>query len=75
MAALKFSAPNLSAAILAVTAIFYLVHFTPLSWKSSLRSFFVRMPSWAIGASAAMATIFLYNVSIADIQPFIYFQF
>ncbi len=75
MGALKFSAANLSAAILAVTALFYLVHFTPLSWKTSLRSFFMRMPSWAIGASAAVVTIFLYNVSIADIQPFIYFQF
>ena len=75
IASMNFSSPNITAAILAVTLLYYAVHFTPLSLKFSMRKVYIKFPPMLKGSFAAGVTIFLYNVSIADIKSFIYFQF
>ncbi len=75
IAALKFSTPNLTIAIIAVTLLYYAVHFSPLKFKSYASNIFINLHPAFKGAAAAIVTILLYNVSIADIKSFIYFQF
>jgi len=75
IAALKFSSPNITTAIVGVTLLYYVIHFTPLKLKSLSARIYVKLPPALKGVAAAIVTIFLYNVSIADIKSFIYFQF
>lgn len=68
-------APNVGVLLLAVMGLFYAMHFTPLSWKESMKNAWSRMPATLQGAAASAVMIFLYNVAITEVKPFIYFQF
>ena len=66
---------NLSATILAVIALLYAVHFTPLDWKDRLRACWAGIHPVLQGVSVAMVVVFVYNIATAQVMPFIYFSF
>jgi alginate O-acetyltransferase complex protein AlgI len=72
---LKAGAPNVGIALMAVMAAFYAIHFTPIVWKDRLKSAWAGLPATMQGLIAACVTLFLYNIGIAEVKPFIYFQF
>jgi alginate O-acetyltransferase complex protein AlgI len=72
---LKAGAPNVGVVLVAVMAAFYALHFTPIDWKERLKSTWTGLPATMQGAIAACVTLFLYNIAIAEVKPFIYFQF
>ncbi|HNW31032.1 MAG TPA: hypothetical protein PKN50_21325, partial [Spirochaetota bacterium] len=72
---MKAGAPNVGIFLVLVMAGFYALHYTPLRWKESLRSAWGRMPATVQGLAASCVTLFIYNIAIAEVKPFIYFQF
>ena len=72
---LTFYAPNLDAVILSVMGILYLVHFSPINWKNRVQESWINLSPVLQGAIASCTFILLYNIAVADVKPFIYFQF
>ncbi|OHD62953.1 MAG: hypothetical protein A2176_04840 [Spirochaetes bacterium RBG_13_51_14] len=72
---LKAGAPNVGAAVVAVMAAFYALHYSPISWKERLRMRWAALSPAAQGIMAACLTVFLYNIATTEVMPFIYFQF
>jgi D-alanyl-lipoteichoic acid acyltransferase DltB (MBOAT superfamily)/lysophospholipase L1-like esterase len=72
---MKAGAPNVGVFLVLVMVGFYTLHYTPLRWKESLRSAWGRMPATVQGLAASCVTLFIYNIAIAEVKPFIYFQF
>ena len=72
---LKAGAPNVGIVLVAVMAAFYALHFTPIDWKDRLKSAWAGLPATLQGLIAACVTLFLYHIGIAEVKPFIYFQF
>jgi len=72
---LKAGAPNVGVLLILAMAGFYALHYTPLRWKDSLKSAWGRMPATVQGLAASCVTLFIYNIAIAEVKPFIYFQF
>jgi len=53
----------------------FIIHWLPSNWKDEYKELFFKFPMWAkIGVTACIVFI-LYQVTSADVQPFIYFQF
>ncbi len=75
IATLTTQITNVNVPIIGVIALFYFLHFSPLTWKSRLMSTWAKMPAALQGATAGVLMIFLYNIAIADIKPFIYFRY
>ncbi|MBP7734972.1 MAG: hypothetical protein KA369_03275 [Spirochaetes bacterium] len=72
---IKAGAPNVGIVLVLVMAAFYAIHFTPVAWKERLRSSWAAMPATVQGLAASCVTFFIYNIAIAEVKPFIYFQF
>ncbi len=72
---LKAGAPNVDIVLVLVLAAFYALHYTPVRWKESLKLTWGRLPATAQGLAASCVTLFIYNITIAEVKPFIYFQF
>lgn len=72
---MQTGAPNVGLPLVLVMAGFYALHFTPLRWKESLGSVWGRAPATVQGLAASCVTLFIYNIAIAEVKPFIYFQF
>ncbi len=72
---LKGGAPNVGALLAGVMVLFYALHFTPVNWKERLKASWGKLPATAQGLAAACVTLFIYNIAIAEVKPFIYFQF
>ncbi len=73
----KFSAaaPNVGLPLVVVMAALYILHFTPVEWKERLKFGWMSMPGIFQGAAASCVTVVLYNISVIQAKPFIYFQF
>lgn len=71
----RWGAPNVGPLLIAVMAIFYALHYTPIGWKEWLKRTWAALPASIQGLAATCITIFLYNAATAGIRPFIYFQF
>ncbi len=75
LAGLKAGAPNVGILLVLVMAAFYALHYTPVRWKEGLKSAWGKLPATAQGLAASCVTLFIYNIAIAEVKPFIYFQF
>ncbi|TAL38824.1 MAG: hypothetical protein EPN93_03595 [Spirochaetes bacterium] len=71
----SLQAANLSLTLLAVIALFFAVHYTPLSWKDKLRAYWIGSHPALQGMCAAGIAVFVYNIATAQVMPFIYFKF
>ncbi len=72
---LKVGAPNVGIVLVLVMAAWYAIHFTPIPWKEKLKSSWGALPATVQGLAASCVTLFIYNIAIAEVRPFIYFQF
>ncbi|MDR1757603.1 MAG: MBOAT family protein [Bacteroidales bacterium] len=52
-----------------------LIHWLPDKWKRWYRLRFATLPVWALAITMVAAVFALYQFVVADLQPFIYFQF
>ena len=52
-----------------------IIHWLPEDWKRRYRIIFASMPLWATALIVVAAVFILYQFVVADLQPFIYFQF
>ena len=59
---------------LGMFAVAVALHFTPRSWKDTLRAAFMEAPAWGV-ASATMVTGAVLSLFAAMASPFFYFQF
>ena len=72
---LTFSLPNVSFTLAALLIAFFLIHITPTKLKDTLVGFYIRFPAPLHSALILIACMALYQIYIADANPFIYFQF
>lgn len=72
---LKAGAPNVGIVLVLVMGAWYAIHFTPIPWKEKLKSSWAALPATVQGLAASCVTLFIYNIAIAEVRPFIYFQF
>ncbi len=75
LSAMNFNTRNLDPVLLSTVVLFYLYHLTPVSWKDAAGRFWERLAPPVQGFATALVFLFLYNITISDVRPFIYFQF
>lgn len=75
MKKLTISSANISPLLITVIAGAYLFHFTPVRWRESMKTFWLRTPAFFQAAAATVLLFLLYQIRVSGIQPFIYFQF
>lgn len=61
--------------VFSLMAIGYFSHWMPTSWKQWLQLHFIESPEWVKALVFVLAILLIYQVSSAELQPFIYFQF
>ncbi len=71
----NLESPNLDIQIGIVLGIFCLLHFSPISFKETIKLNWLKMPSSLQGIVAGFLSMGLYNISIVAPKAFIYFQF
>jgi alginate O-acetyltransferase complex protein AlgI len=72
---LTFTAPNLSARVLAILALGFATHFLPRRLTGGSERTFLRAPAVAQGVALAVCAYLLHFASGAKAEPFIYGQF
>jgi len=60
---------------LALITLGFVMHWLPSTWKFNLKERFIVSPGWAKLAFTVIIIFVLYQISAAELQPFIYFQF
>jgi D-alanyl-lipoteichoic acid acyltransferase DltB (MBOAT superfamily) len=75
LSAMDFNARNLDPLLLSTILLFYIYHLTPVGWKFAAGRFWERLAPPVQGFATALVFLFLYNITISDVRPFIYFQF
>lgn len=53
----------------------YIIHWLPVKTKSWYRIQFIKSPTWVKPIAATVVAFIIYQVLMADMQPFIYFAF
>jgi hypothetical protein len=53
----------------------YCIHWIPSVHKARLRQAVSNAPAWALFSLALAATMVIYQILSAEVQPFIYFAF
>ncbi len=66
---------NIGLTIIIPVVLFYIWHMSPISLKDKLKKVFNDAGPLLQGGFAALITVFLYNIAIADFMPFIYLRF
>ncbi len=61
--------------VFAIMLLGFVVHWLPTTLKSWYRTVFINSPIYVKAMIAALAVFIVYQVSSAELQPFIYFQF
>lgn len=52
-----------------------IIHWLPSSWKEKYRNYFSNLPIWILISAILITIVFIYQVLVSDLHPFIYFQF
>jgi alginate O-acetyltransferase complex protein AlgI len=52
-----------------------IIHWLPASLKEKYRNYFSNLPIWILVSAILITILFIYQVLVADLHPFIYFQF
>lgn len=71
----SFTTANITLSGIIVLVLCYLVHFSPIILKDKIKYHWGNMPSLLQGLTISISFVFLYNISITEAKPFIYFQF
>ncbi|MBU42768.1 MAG: hypothetical protein CMN76_06085 [Spirochaetaceae bacterium] len=71
----QWSIPNTSLAYLSVVALAYIYHLTPVRYRQNLANLWGRTALPLQILLAFLLILGLYQISVRDVQPFIYFQF
>ncbi|MDZ4751151.1 MAG: MBOAT family O-acyltransferase [Flavobacteriales bacterium] len=61
--------------IILVIVLGMVIHWLPSSFKEKYRNYFSNLPIWMLISAILITIIFIYQVLMADLHPFIYFQF
>ena len=61
--------------VFGVTAIGFIFHWLPSSWKLNYRNWFANLPMAAMGLICVVVVFILFQVATGELQKFIYFQF
>ncbi len=75
LSTLTTSVSNIAPTVIIPMLVFFIWHLTPLAWKEKLKEIFHNSGPLLQGGFASLVTIFLYNIAISDVIPFIYFRF
>jgi D-alanyl-lipoteichoic acid acyltransferase DltB (MBOAT superfamily) len=62
-------------AVFSVMLAGFVIHWLPSSLKERYRKAFAALPYWAIILCILLTVVLIYQILIADLHPFIYFQF
>lgn len=69
------AAVNLHTGAVVVMVLLYLTHLSPLKLKQYISEVWISLPPVFKGAILAASTLIIYQFTIAEVRPFIYFQF